>query len=246
MNESKVYRNSAAVARQNDELDLYRESMKLSRACSEFIYQAIRQHYAENHLEAACVEMVLSAYPPERVAWVLAHTLQELDDGRFSRNNMEWAKGFDIPKYEYTSFIVNTHPAILNGFVDLARKAILEKAFEPDKDKPPALHNAEQRYTYYSVHRPVDIGTIPMQPKPERVINFDFRLPVENGAFEAWGCVYYHQPLSEKQINDYELRAASTNPIEKASLLDSLKKERSIASQPPEKKKEARLTENER
>ena len=116
MNESKVYRNSAAIARQNDELDLYRESMKLNCACSEFIYQTIRQHYAENHLEAACVEMVLSAYPPERVAWVLAHTLQELDDGRFSRNNMEWAKGVDIPKYEHASFIVKTHSEWIRRF----------------------------------------------------------------------------------------------------------------------------------
>lgn len=247
MDNSKVYRYSAAVAQQNNELDLYRKNMKLNLACAEFIYQSIRQHYAENRLDPACADMVLSAYSPERVQWVLAYTLQELDDGRFSRNNQEWAKGFEIPKPNNVSFTVKTHPAILNGFIDLIRKAVLEKALESDERNTPAVQpDSEQRYTYYSVLRPVDIGTIPMHPKPDKVINFDFRLPVENGAFQAWGCVCYRQPLTEKQIEDYELRPSSANPTEKASLLDSLKAERHIALQPGEKKKEARLTEHER
>ena len=159
----------------------------------------------------------------------------------------EWAKGFEIPKPNNVSFTVKTHPAILNGFIDLIRKAVLEKALESDERNTPAVQpDSEQRYTYYSVLRPVDIGTIPMHPKPDKVINFDFRLPVENGAFQAWGCVCYRQPLTEKQIEDYELRPSSANPTEKASLLDSLKAERHIALQPGEKKKEARLTEHER
>ena len=62
MDDSKVYRHSAAVAQQNNELDWYRKSMKLNLACAEFIYQSIRQHYADSHLDPACVDMVLSAY----------------------------------------------------------------------------------------------------------------------------------------------------------------------------------------
>ena len=247
MDDSKVYRHSAAVAQQNNELDWYRKNMKLNLACAEFIYQSIRQHYADSHLDPACVDMVLSAYSSERVQWVLAYTLQESDDGRFSRNNLEWAKGFSIPKSQNASFAVKTHPAILNGFLDLTRKAILEHALE--RENKNALAEplpSDQRYTYYSILRPVDIGTIPMHPKPEKVINFDFRIPVENGAFQAWGYVRYHQPLTEKQIEDYELRPSSANPTEKTSLLGSLKTERHTDLQPEEKKKEARLTGHER
>lgn len=247
MDDSKVYRYSAAVAQQNNELDWYRKSMKLNLACAEFIYQSIRQHYAENHLDPACVNMVLSSYSPERVQWVLAYTLQELDDGRFSRNNREWAKGFEIPKSKNVSFTVKTHPAILDGFIGLTRKAILEKALERNEQNTrPVRPDSEQRYTYYSVLRPVDIGTIPMYPKPEKVINFDFRLPVENGAFQAWGCVCYSQPLTEKQLKDFELRASSSNPPEKASLLDSLKAERHTDLHSAEKEKKVKLMENER
>ena len=138
MDDSKVYRHSAAVAQQNNELDWYRKSMKLNLACAEFIYQSIRQHYADSHLDPACVDMVLSAYSSERVQWVLAYTLQESNDGRFSRNNLEWAKGFSIPKSQSASFAVKTHPAILNGFLDLTRKAILEHALERENKNAPA------------------------------------------------------------------------------------------------------------
>ena len=142
---------------------------------------------------------------------------------------------------------MKTHPAILNGFLDLTRKAILEHALERENKNAPAEPlPSDQRYTYYSILRPVDIGTIPMHPKPEKVINFDFRIPVENGAFQAWGYVRYHQPLTEKQIEDYELRPSSANPTEKTSLLDSLKAERHTALQPGEKKKDAKLTGHER
>ena len=142
---------------------------------------------------------------------------------------------------------MKTHPAILNGFLDLTRKAILEHALERENKNAPAEPlPSDHRYTYYSILRPVDIGTIPMHPKPEKVINFDFRIPVENGAFQAWGNARYHRPLTEKQIEDYELRPSSANPTEKTSLLDSLKAERHTALQPGEKKKDAMLTGQER
>ena len=68
-------------------------------------------------------------------------------------------------------------------------------------------------YNYFSTQRPVDIGTFPKTPNgPLSFVNFDERLTVENGAFRAWGVLTYSAPLSEKQINDYELRAAKDNP----------------------------------
>ena len=72
---------------------------------------------------------------------------------------------------------------------------------------PMELHN------YFSTQRPVDIGTFPKTPNgPLSFVNFDERLPVEGGAFRAWGILTYSAPLTEKQIDDYELRAAKDNP----------------------------------
>jgi len=70
-----------------------------------------------------------------------------------------------------------------------------------------------EQYSYFSTQRPVDIGTFPKTENgPLSWVNFDERLPVENGAFRAWGILTYSAPLTEKQIDDYELRGAISNP----------------------------------
>lgn len=68
-------------------------------------------------------------------------------------------------------------------------------------------------YKYYSTQRPVDIGTFPKTENgPLRHVNFDRRELVEQNQFKAWGYLVYDAPLTEKQIDDYELRAAPDNP----------------------------------
>ena len=72
---------------------------------------------------------------------------------------------------------------------------------------------APEVYKYYSTQRPIDIGTFPKTENgPAEIVNFDQRESVENGKFQAWGYLLYHAPLTEKQIADYELRAAPDNP----------------------------------
>lgn len=69
-------------------------------------------------------------------------------------------------------------------------------------------------YKYYSTQRPVDIGTFPKPPcnTPDEIVNYDQRIPVEGGAFLAWGHLTYTKPLAEKATADYELRPAPGNP----------------------------------
>ena len=69
-------------------------------------------------------------------------------------------------------------------------------------------------YKYYSTQRPVDIGTFPKPSHnaPDEIVNYDQRIPVEGGAFPAWGHLTYTRPLTEKQAVDYELRPAPGNP----------------------------------
>lgn len=80
---------------------------------------------------------------------------------------------------------------------------VSEKAARPTPDV----------YKYYSTQRLVDIGTFPKTENgPVEIVNFDQRESVENGKFLAWGYLLYHAPLTEKQMADYELRAAPGNP----------------------------------
>lgn len=76
-------------------------------------------------------------------------------------------------------------------------------------------------YRYYSTQRPVDIGTFPKTENgPLYLVNFDKRESVEQSLFLAWGYLVYDAPLMEKQIADYELRAAPGNPDRKAPMRD--------------------------
>ena len=63
-------------------------------------------------------------------------------------------------------------------------------------------------YKYYSTQRPVSPGTFPNKydNRPVEVENFDERQWVEGESFRAWGWLIYKNPLSEKEIDDFELR----------------------------------------
>lgn len=126
MNETYLYPYSAGYARQEQELPLWRESHRANIACRKAIESAIRGGFDGMNLDADCLGPVLDEYGYKRTAWVLANTLQELNhDGRFSRSNRLWAKQLYIPAdpEHNAAFIVRSHPAVVNGFVDLYRKA---------------------------------------------------------------------------------------------------------------------------
>ena len=58
---------------------------------------------------------------------------------------------------------------------------------------------------YYSTQRPIGPGTIPSDPKPAEIVNFDSRQQVESIGRPAWGYVDYDVPLDEETAADYEL-----------------------------------------
>ena len=126
MNETYLYRGSAQEARSRNELSLWRESHRANVACREAIENTIRRNFDGMNLGPACLTPVLEEYGYKRTEWVLAATLQELQwDGRIHPANKEWAARHFIPKDERhnTDIIVRSHPAILDGFVTLYRKA---------------------------------------------------------------------------------------------------------------------------
>lgn len=61
-------------------------------------------------------------------------------------------------------------------------------------------------YRYYLTQRPPSIGTFPK--KAVEIESFDSREFVEEIGRPAWGWVEYKEPLTEKQVYDYELMKA--------------------------------------
>lgn len=129
MNETAVYKHTAAYAREHGELEQYRASLQANIACKNAIEAAIRQHFDGMHLNDAAVTEVMAAYGKERVCSVVANTLQQKSwDERFSPSNKEWAAQFEIaaavrPDYDSRgAFVVDSHPAVLDGFTGLLRR----------------------------------------------------------------------------------------------------------------------------
>ena len=126
MNDTYLYPYSAAEANKRNELALWRESHKANIACRNAIEDAIRQNFDGMHLDKDCITPVLEEYGYKRTAWVLANTLHELKwDGRFSPTNKRWAENIHIPTdlNHNSDFVVQSHPAVLDGFIALYRAA---------------------------------------------------------------------------------------------------------------------------
>lgn len=122
MHDTHIYPYSIKEARQRGELALWRESYSANISCKGTIEQAIRRNFDGMHLNPDCVKPVLAEFGYKRTAFVLANTLQELDyDGRFSTANKTWSKTIYVPpdKEHNPTFVVTSHPAVLDGFVDL-------------------------------------------------------------------------------------------------------------------------------
>lgn len=125
-----VYPYSREEAQRLNEISQWRESHKENVACKNAIEEAIRSDFDGMHLDKGCAERVIDRFGYHRVAYVLANSIQQKDyDGRFSRGNHDWAKQTYIPpeKDAYTDsnskFAVDSHPAVLDGFVNQYRRA---------------------------------------------------------------------------------------------------------------------------
>jgi len=125
-----IYPYSFAEAKRLGELNDWKVSHKENVACKDAIEAAIRRDFDGMHLKADCAESVIAEYGYHRVSYVLANSLQQKDyDGRFSRGNHDWAKRTYIPteKDSYGNrnlgFAVDSHPAVLDGFVNQYRRA---------------------------------------------------------------------------------------------------------------------------
>ena len=135
-----LYPHTVSYAKEHGELEAYRASLRTNYKCKEAIEAAVREHFDGMYLSHDAAKGVIQTYGIDRVMLVLANTVQLQDwDGRYSRRNKEWAK--TIPNYNSDSvrggYAVNSHPAVLNGFIDLVREEQQRSCTKDEKSEPP-------------------------------------------------------------------------------------------------------------
>ena len=123
MNDTPLYTGTVDQARKDGNVKIWRDSFKANVECKIAIESAIRRGFDGMHLAGDCAASVIEEFGIERMKYVLAATLQDKDyDGRFSRSNKIWGKqtAIDDNSSNY-EFVVNSHPAVLDGFIDQFR-----------------------------------------------------------------------------------------------------------------------------
>ena len=145
-----VYRLPASYAVEHDELPQYQTSCHANIACKEAIETAIRNHYLDNHLDKSCAADVLRRFGIERVEYVLAATIQDMDwDGRISCDNKAWAKTVLVQENKDSwgqnrnlDFVISqAHPGLIDLFTTQVRKH--EKA--QVKDRPSVMEQLHKK-----------------------------------------------------------------------------------------------------
>ena len=138
-----VYREAAMYAFEAGELSAYRTSMQANMDCKEAIEQTINDYYGNNRLAAeSAVKSILEKFSPERVAYVLANTIQQKDhDGRISRDCKEWAKGMDASPDHATQLIIDSvNPGLVSLFTEeFVRQTAIGKAQEQTPNRAKRL-----------------------------------------------------------------------------------------------------------
>ena len=130
-----IYKETGQYAREHGELETFRQSNRANEFCARGIDQMIRENFDGVRLDPKCIQPVIDTYGMERTLFVLANTVQQKDyDGRFSQANKLWAWTISVPPslnglnedYRW-HWVAESHPAVLDGFVNLARKAAAEQ-----------------------------------------------------------------------------------------------------------------------
>ncbi|MCD7764426.1 MAG: DUF3849 domain-containing protein [Lachnospiraceae bacterium] len=145
-----VYLHDAAYARANGEIEQYHRSRKTNIDCKRAIESAVRENFDGMYLNHDAAKPVVEQFGAECVAHVLAATVRYLDwDGRFSRDNKAWAQTVpfvqdtdSLGMDRSTEYVVESHPAVLDGFIKLARKEFTQtqdRETSADGKRPSAL-----------------------------------------------------------------------------------------------------------
>ncbi len=132
-----VYGHTLSYAIEHGEVQEYKASRTLDRECKAAIEETIQQNFNGMNLKHDIVKPLAEQYGSERMTFVLANTLQQESwDGRFSKDNKAWAEEFPISENILngmdmnTELIISSHPAVLDGFIDMFRREVLEQEKE--------------------------------------------------------------------------------------------------------------------
>ncbi len=126
-------------------------------SCKDAIDRAIAEKFDGYRLPKGTAEGVIGEYGIERVSYVLANTvMHRRQEERISPENKEWAKSIEpYAMYESRDIVAASHPAVLNGFINQARRYI-----EREKEIAAEAEQAQKETSGHHVQKSDDTISI--------------------------------------------------------------------------------------
>ena len=120
----KAYKEEQAEKARQREISRLEHGQRLE--CKKDIDALIAEKFNGFVLPRNTADEIIDKYGIDCVEFVLANTVTHFDyDGRFSQNNKDWAKGIVAEnEWQNNDLILNSHPAVLDGFTNQARRYI--------------------------------------------------------------------------------------------------------------------------
>lgn len=139
-----VYRGTFDEAKEAGEVAEYRASYRANKLCQREIEQAIFDGWDGTRISPDVVKGVLGRFGQERVAYVLANSVQQkTGDERFSSDNWAWAKSIPmyVPAEKRLAYTVTSHSTKLDDFITVARQEMFQMKQErgPAKSRKPSV-----------------------------------------------------------------------------------------------------------
>ncbi len=134
--DAPLYLKTARYAREHGESEQYHRSHELNAACREEMDKAISENFDGMHLKEGFERELMERYGRERVEYLLATTVKENAwDGRYSRENREWADSIPVSESESERIAccLHSHPAVIDGLIRRIRLNEHEK--KPKKEE---------------------------------------------------------------------------------------------------------------
>ena len=121
-----LYKDNAEHATATGQYGSFLESYRINGLCRYAIEEAITSGYRDNTLDESVVRSVLAQFGEERVAFVMANSIQQKNwDGRISEENKAWAQSYEVPADGAESFAVTgVHPGLIDVFATQLRKEL--------------------------------------------------------------------------------------------------------------------------
>ena len=120
-----LYLKTARYAREHGESEQYHRSHELNNACREEMDKTISENFYGMHLKEGFERELMERYGRERVEYILATTVKENAwDGRYSRENREWADSIPVSESESERIAccLHSHPVVIDGLIRRIRR----------------------------------------------------------------------------------------------------------------------------